>query len=712
MTPEHSVLLNQVAGKIALELVFAEPGKDGGLLPLNCLLGELEEHCATKPVTPAIQTAVGLARDWVNGIFDTTGLFSQPVLQRLGEWVAWFQAVTEPGGGGALPATWSTPPGEVTPPAPAQPARASGDDTEPALILNLENDAELLREFANESREHLQNIEQGVLVLEENPTDADTLNATFRAFHTFKGGSGFLNLTPIKDLAHELESMLDLARQHKLAITSEVIDLILNGGDTLNQFITEIETRLNGTDPQAPIQIPTLGLLRRIRAVLENQPAPIAGPAPAAPLAAAPEPPVPSPATSKESPAPVVPANVEVPGSKGGAGASSVKVDTQKLDGLVDLVGELVIAQSLVAQDSTLRTLESQQLTRNLAQLGRITKELQRVAMSLRMVPIRSTFQKMNRLVRDTAAKTGKEVELVMEGEETELDRTIVEEISDPIVHMIRNSLDHGIEKPDRRVAQGKPARGTLWLRAFHQGGNIVIQIEDDGAGLNRERILAKAQENGLVHPNDQLSEKEIFNLIFAAGFSTAEKVTEISGRGVGMDVVRKNIDKLRGKIDISSTAGKGSCFTIYLPLTLAIIDGLIVSVAGQRFIIPTLSVCESFRPTPDMIATVHERGEMVSVRGRLRPLLRLAEFFGLRPGSTAPEQGIVVVIESGEDQRAILVDQLVGKQEIVIKNLGEAFKQNPALAGAAILGDGRVGLIVDPHTLVHLSHSALRLAA
>ena len=388
--------------------------------------------------------------------------------------------------------------------------------------------------------------------------------------------------------------------------------------------------------------------------------------------------------------------------AKAGAGAV-VKVDTLKLDSLVDLVGEMVIAQSLIAQDKDLASLQSQKLARNLAQLGRITNDLQRTAMSMRMVPIRATFQKMTRLVRDTVARIGKQAELVLEGEDTELDRTIVEEISDPLIHMVRNSVDHGIEMPDVRVANGKPASGTVVLRAFHRSGSIVIEIRDDGAGLNKERLVAKAIEKGIIKPGEQLSEKEIFNLIFAPGFSTAAVVTDISGRGVGMDVVRKNIDKLRGKIDITSTLGHGSVFTISLPLTLAIIDGLVVSVGGERYILPTLSVRESFRPTADMLSTVHERGEMVNVRGRLSPLLRLYEHFDVVPESKDPTESIIVMVESDGADRCVQVDQLLGKQEVVIKNLGETFKRNPSLAGGAILGDGRVGLILDVNSLVKL---------
>jgi two-component system chemotaxis sensor kinase CheA len=369
----------------------------------------------------------------------------------------------------------------------------------------------------------------------------------------------------------------------------------------------------------------------------------------------------------------------------------------------------MVIAQAQVSQDPSLAQVQSQQLVRNLAQLRRITNDLQRTSMSLRMVPIRATFQKMTRLVRDLSPKAGKLVELRLHGEETELDRNIIEELSDPLVHMIRNAMDHGIERPEVRVEKGKPARGQITLRAFHEGGNVVIEIKDDGAGLNTARILAKAVERGIIAEGQQLSEKEIFGLIFAPGFSTAETVTDISGRGVGMDVVRRNIDKLRGKIDIQSTLGKGSTFSIYLPLTLAIIDGLLVSVGAERFILPTLSVRESFRPSADMLSSIQGRGEMVTVRGQIQPLLRLHEFFGLEPENTDPAKAIIVVVESEGQNRCLLVDRLLGKQEVVIKGLGQTFKQSRGLTGAAIMGDGRVALILDVNSLVRLrEHKSL----
>ncbi len=386
------------------------------------------------------------------------------------------------------------------------------------------------------------------------------------------------------------------------------------------------------------------------------------------------------------------------------APAAMVKVDTGKLDGLLDLVGEMVIAQSLVGQNFSELAGLNPQTARNITQLGRITKELQRVSMALRMVPIRGVFQKMSRVVRDISTKQQKKVNFTTNGEDTELDRTVVEELNDPLLHMIRNSMDHGIETPEARMAAGKPAIGSLTLSAGHQGGNIVVEIEDDGAGLNKDRIFKKAVERGLARKDDPLTDEEIYRFIFAAGFSTAEKVTDLSGRGVGMDVVRRNIERLRGRVEIFSQPGKGTKFKISLPLTLAIIDGFIVKVGDERYILPTLSVRESFRPQPGMVSRVQNRAEVVNVRGRFIPLLRLNEVFGISSTSHEATDGIVVVVEAGQDLRCLLVDGLLHKQEVVIKNLNDMMvHKNQLLAGAAILGDGLVGLILDVNALVHL---------
>ncbi len=385
----------------------------------------------------------------------------------------------------------------------------------------------------------------------------------------------------------------------------------------------------------------------------------------------------------------------------------------RKLDNLVDMVGELVIAQSILAQDPAIQALADERLTRRLSQLKRITSDLQRTSMSMRMVPIRQTFQKMARLVRDLSRKSGKAVDLVLAGEETELDRKVVEEINDPLMHMVRNSIDHGVESGERRRDAGKPATATLRLSAYHQGGSIVIEIADDGAGLDADRILDKARRNGLVGEGVALPAAEIHQLIFQPGFSTADVVTEISGRGVGMDVVRRNIDALRGRIDIQTARGQGTTFFIRLPLTLAIVDGILVGVGPERFVIPTFAVRESLRPQPGQIHRAQGRSCMVQVRERLIPILHLGDHFGVDGARPDVHDSTIVVIEDNERPVALAVDSLLGKQEVVIKSLGEMFTAVKGVAGGAILGDGRIGLILDAAGLVAvMDKGAMRAAA
>jgi two-component system chemotaxis sensor kinase CheA len=672
-TPEKCA--DEILSLLAEELAFVEPGKETGLLPINSLVMDLEE-LPRETAPAAFGAGIKAIRGLLDQMLDGNGTFNQQAVAFLNQWHPWMSAILTAWKQGAEP-----------PPVPADwnPADASapGATDEPAIRLNLSEDSELLREFHSESLELLQTIEQGVLVLEQNPAEAGTINSIFRAFHTFKGGAGLLHLDAVRDLAHDLESLLDAVRRGDLPITAEIINLIFAGGDTLKQVTREIGEQLQGANAGAPIVVASPSLRQRVKAAVAGENLPTA--APAAQTAA-----------SAGASAAVADSVLKVESATG-----FVKLDTRKLDSLVDLVGELVITHSMVVQHPDVRRSGSDQLVRTLRQLGRITSELQRTAMSLRMVPIGRTFQKMTRLVRDLAAQQGKQAQLVMEGEETELDRNIVEQLSDPLVHMIRNSLDHGIEPTADRIARGKPAAGMIRLSATHQRGGIVIQIQDDGKGLDRDRILAKARASGLINPGDSPTDPEIFALIFAPGFSTAEKVTDVSGRGVGMDVVQRHIEKLRGKVEIQSVAGQGTTFTIVLPLTLAIIDGMLVGVGDDRYIIPTLSVRESFRPRPGMVSTVHERGEVVSVRGKLTPLLRLGQHLGTPGRAVDPTEGIIVVVESGDAARGLLVDELLGKQEVVIKNLGETFRKQDLLAGAAILGDGRVGLILDVDTLV-----------
>jgi two-component system chemotaxis sensor kinase CheA len=380
--------------------------------------------------------------------------------------------------------------------------------------------------------------------------------------------------------------------------------------------------------------------------------------------------------------------------------STSVRMDTGKLDQLLDLVGEMVIAQTLIAHSPTLKALTDPRLQSDLTQLARITASVQRITTGLRMVPVGTQFQKTARVVRDLSRRAGKQVLFETTGENTEVDKTVAEEISDPLLHMVRNSIDHGIETPAERTALGKDPTARVQLAAYHQSGQIVITISDDGRGLNREKILAKAVERGIVQAGDQLSDNEVFLLIFEAGFSTADKVTDISGRGVGMDVVRRHVQALRGRIDIQSTAGKGTTFFLRLPLTLAMIEGLVVAVGDQRYVAPVASVKEMFRPLPAMLSTLQGSNEMVLVRNSLLPVIRLHRKFNKKARTTALTEGTLIVAEADGHLFCLFVDDLIGKQEVVIKSLGPSFSHVVGLAGCAVLGDGKVGLILDMHGL------------
>ncbi|MBE9608800.1 chemotaxis protein CheW [Chitinilyticum piscinae] len=385
---------------------------------------------------------------------------------------------------------------------------------------------------------------------------------------------------------------------------------------------------------------------------------------------------------------------------------SSIRVGVEKVDQLLNLVGELVITQSMLAQNvAALDPASYGHLISGVQQLERNTRELQESVMSIRMMPISSVFNRYPRLVHDLAAKLGKKVELRMLGEQTELDKGFIEKLSDPLTHLVRNSLDHGIEAPETRVARGKSETGTLTLKAFHQGGSIVIEVRDDGGGLNRERILAKARERGMG-VSDSMPDSEVWQLIFEAGFSTAAEVTDVSGRGVGMDVVRRNIQSMGGRIDIESMLGVGSTISIRLPLTLAILDGMSIQVGEEIYIIPLSFIVESLQPAKDMVKTVTGQGRVINVRGEYLSLVALHEVFHVEPRITEYHQGLTIILEADGQKVALFVDDLLGQHQVVVKNLETNYRKVAGVAGATIMGDGRVAFILDVSTLVRLAQS------
>ncbi len=627
------------------------------------------------------------------------------------------------------------------PNAAEKPAEAAPAEAGPAFMADKESftiaagDVPLVLDFINESNEHLESAEADLLTLEENPDNLETVNSIFRAFHTIKGVAGFLNLKQIGSLAHATENLLDLSRKGTLALTGPCVDVVFEAIDIAKKMIASLRSAVESSSPVPPYN-GLQNLIDRITALRSGQSPPARTGDILVDMKAATRKEVDDAVwqQSQETPEKKIgeilidqnqasPQQVEqalqiqkerqekssAPAASGGsakaAADSTVKVTTSRLDALINMVGELVIAQAMVSQGLDPSALQDQRLERNLRHLTKITRDLQELSMSMRMVPVQGVFQKMARLIRDLSHKAEKSIDFVMSGSETELDRNVVEAIADPLVHMIRNSIDHGIEPPPERLKAGKSPTGKVELKAYHQGGNIVIEIADDGRGLNKDKILQKAIKNGLVKEGQELSEPDIFRLIFHAGLSTAEKVTDISGRGVGMDVVRKNIESLRGRVDIQSVLGKGTTFRIALPLTLAVIDGQVITIGAQRYIIPTTSIEQNLRPSRDQISSLQGgKADMVMIRGNLLPLIRLYDLFRIESKYQDPCEGLLVVVADGDRRACLLVDSLLGQQQVVIKSLGNYLGTIQGISGSAIMGDGNVSLILDIPGLIKLS--------
>jgi two-component system chemotaxis sensor kinase CheA len=582
-------------------------------------------------------------------------------------------------------------------------------------------DESLTRDFIAEGLEYIGEIEVNILNLENEPENKDYINAIFRPFHSIKGVASFLNLEKIRALAHNLESLLDKARNGEIAVTPALIDVVLDGADALKALIGQLRDVLEGKNIEAAdLDIPSLesrihkieqgfdtelgakkigqilvddgfiseGRLEQTLKHTESSP-------------------------DKKLGQSLIEEGIVKPKQIAQAlrkqvdqvtDLTTVRVDTTKLDDLIDMVGELVITQTMIQRDLNNQVNADKGLTRNIAQFFRITSSLQRVSTSMRMVPIKQTFQRMSRLVRDLAKNAGKNISVELVGEDTEIDRNMVDEIYNPLVHMVRNSVDHGLETSEERIKLGKPEKGLITLKAYHRGGNIVIEIADDGRGLDKEKILKKAIKAGTVQNSETLTDSDIYKLIFLPGLSTAEKVTDVSGRGVGMDVVKRAVEKLRGKIEIESNLGCGTSIITRFPLTLAIIDGMIVKVGRESYILPTISIRQALRPVRENYTNVVGRGEMINAMGQLMPLIKLYKLFNIEPEHKEPWDAIVVVVDSEKGSRCLMVDKIIGKAEVVVKSLGEGLKNVNGVAGGAILGNGRIGLIIDTEGLFELS--------
>jgi len=619
-------------------------------------------------------------------------------------------AVSQPTG--AATATSERGAASMPPSAPADQGAVLGEAIDP----------ELLKEFIEEAKENLASIELNILSLESDPEDKDAINAVFRPFHSIKGVSGFLNLTTINHLSHQVENLLDAARGGALAVSDRLIDIVLKATDILKELLNQLD---QAPDPNALAAADSPQATAFLQQIADfdrsDRPQLVSASRKVGEILVAREV-VPEQVVRQaveksreqqrkigevlveEKAAPVQ----EVSGAlrqqrHARESVAFVRVATDKLDNLVDGVGELVIAQSMVLQNEQLHAVKDQKLQKDIVQLSRITAELQRISMSMRMVPIKNTFQKLIRLVRDLSRKAGKEISLELHGEDTEIDRNMVEEIYEPLVHMIRNSADHGIESPEERERLGKPRGGTIRLAAEQSAGSIIIDIQDDGKGLDLDRIRQRAIERGIIPAQNNLPESALFELIFHPGFSTNEKVTDVSGRGVGMDVVKKTVEQLKGKIETASTPGKGSHFQLKLPLTMAIIDGMVIKVGEQRYVVPTIALKESLRPGRQDYFTVQGSGEMMKVRDSLMPLVRLHQLFRVEPRHPDPWEALLLVVTEGDRSFCLLADEIVGRQEVVIKGLGAAMKDLVGISGGAILGDGRVALILDVKGVVSL---------
>jgi len=596
-------------------------------------------------------------------------------------------------------------------------------------------DQELLEGFLAETTELLEKLDDDLVALEKSSDDADLLNRIFRSIHTVKGASSFLGFDLLVKVTHKTEDVLNRLRKGELQVTPEIMDVVLEATDLVKVLVNDIkagdiqEREIDGTIAKL------LPLLTEsaVPAAPAAPPPPAETPEPAAAESAAPsaEPAIPqAPPEATQAPS-VTPEPPAAPPQKAGgeivpkktppppkpaegkgddlSDNTTVRVDVKRLDDLMNQVGELVLERNRMIQiNQTLQQGDVNSVDFN-EEFGKLTKrmnfvtsELQMQVLKMRMLPVDKVFKKFPRIVRSMARDLGKEVDLQIFGEETELDRSVVDEIGDPLIHLIRNAMDHGLEGPDDRVAAGKPRVGSLVLSAVHEGNQIIISIKDDGNGIDTDRVGRKALEKGLV-TEDQLaamSQRELFDLIFLPGFSTKDKANDLSGRGVGMDVVKTNIKKLNGLIEIKSEKGQGSEFILRLPLTLAIIQSLLVEVEGEVYSIPLSSVLETLRVDQRQFHVIGGQ-EVLKLRDMVLPLVRLESVFKVQRRSERDDFCYVVVVGSADKRMGLVVSRLVGQQEVAIKSLGNYLANVPGIAGSTILGDGRVALIIDPVGLV-----------
>ncbi len=578
--------------------------------------------------------------------------------------------------------------------------------------------------FAAEAAEQLEQVEAFGLQLEGGKSDSEMVDAAFRSIHTFKGNCGFLGLADAESVAMALEDVFEELRNGATASPTEA-QLVLRTVDVLRRGTCQ-----SGVGPVPIGEAPQL--VEELRKSRSGQPAPTPAPAPApatkAPVSAAAAATVaaasaaaaavasgdaaatPSLVPTPGRPAPAAP-DAKAPDAKAPPAAKTTKfirVDIRKLDALLAQVGELITTSTSITQNEAFQSESLEHLQQPAALLNRVTSGLHDTAMAMRMVPLGTIFRKMLRVVRDVSTKVGKKVELQLEGEDTEVDKTVIEALADPLVHMIRNSVDHGIESADARAKAGKSDTGTIVLSAKHQGGEVWITIGDDGGGIDSSRLIAKAQERGLVGEEaNEYTDKQAYQLLFMAGLSTAKQVTGISGRGVGMDVVRRNLEAIRGRVDVASQLGKGTTFTVRIPLTLAIIDAMLAKVGDRLYAFPVLSIRASVRVDPALIVRLPDGTECLRVRDRVIEIIRIHQYHAIEGSRTDLPDGILVILEDAGETRAIFVDEIIGQRQIVIKALEPFLGSIRGVSGCSVTGTGEITLVVDPHDLIRGDHAA-----
>jgi len=615
-----------------------------------------------------------------------------------------------------------------------------------------------------EADELLQNAEQGLLSWSNDALDGEGLAELFRNMHSFKGNCGFFGFQHMESLSHQMETVLDLAKEGHEFSKGSPAELMLQLLDALRGAVADVSrggkgeiagledflakltvhlpdksTDLSPREPAAAKEAADAASVEEgkadsegaegasaggerllgeilveqgvaseeeIEEVVELQRKPLGellvekGKVKPEQLAQALE------SQQRTKPSVASPVAKGVPTA---VKRQDIRVDLGKLDDLINLIGEMVIAENMLLRSPDIEGLELDNFNKAAQQMSKIVRDLQEMAMVIRMIPVSGLFRRMIRLVHDLSVKSGKKADLQLLGQETEVDKTVIEQITDPLVHLLRNSLDHGLETPEERLAAGKSEKGVVKLSARHQEGEVWIEVEDDGRGLNRDKILAKAESKGLLAGDgSQLSDKEIYNLIFQPGFSTADKVTDVSGRGVGMDVVKKNLEKIKGKIEVQSGSGRGTRITLRIPLTLAIIDGMLVRVGEARCIVPLLAIREIFRPTPDAVTVMPDGLELVRVRESFHPVLYLDKLLDEPADYTSIEDGVLIVLEYQDQYLCLLVDEILGQQQTVIKGLSDYVGNVRIASGCTILGNGEVCLIIDVARLVE-DHSGHR---